>query len=160
MTDGYLVRRPTEADHGVISPQVNDWWGGRNMQDMLPRLFFQHFAQTSLVAEASDGVLVGFVVAFVSPDHPDQGYIHFVGVSPAFRGSGLGRELYERTFTTLRQKGCTSVKAVTSPVNKGSIAFHAHLGFEQMSSPDGSAVWIDYDGSGEDRIVFRHVLAA
>ena len=126
------------------------------MQDMLPRLFFQNFATTSLVAEDTDGRLAGFIVAFPSQDQPEQGYIHFVGVEPGHRRQGVGRQLYERTFASLQARGCTSVKSVTSPVNSASIAFHERMGFGKVAAPGSSSdeVWLDYDGPGEHRVVF------
>lgn len=154
MTAAFRWRRPDEADHARIAPVLDAWWGGRDMSGMLPRLFFKHFAGTSLVAETDDGALAGFVVAFVSQDDPTAGYIHFVGVDPAQRATGLGRDLYERTFADLRGLGCTRVRAITSPVNTGSIAFHTRMGFERVGPP----VHVDYDGPGEDRVVFSRTL--
>jgi predicted GNAT superfamily acetyltransferase len=116
------------------------------MVDMLPKLFFVHFRDTSLVAER-DGELAGFLVGFLSQSEPEAAYVHFVGVSPAERGSGLGRELYERFFETARAAGRTSVSCVTSTANTRSVAFHEAIGFEP-SEPQ-----IGYDGPGQDRIV-------
>lgn len=168
----YVWRSPTASDHAEIAPLVDQWWGGRAVQQMLPRLFFTHFSGTSLVVLAADGGYVGFVVAFASQDVAHHGYIHFVGVHPQHRGAGLGAELYQRTFETLRARRCTQVSAVTSPVNSGSIAFHARLGFQWVPAPadqppdtretvntvDARAVWRDYDGPGEDRVVFKRSL--
>ena len=152
-------RTPTEHDHAVISPLLNSWWGGREMRDLLPRLFFQHFTGTSSIAETEEGALAGFIIAFVSQDRPSEGYIHFVGVDPALRGSGVGASLYEHTFAVLAAHGCTVVKAVTAPVNTGSIAFHASMGFEVIPDPTtGERWWHDYDGSGSDRVVFSRSL--
>lgn len=130
---------------------LNDWWEGRNMVDMLPKLFFVHFRDTSFVAER-DGELAGFLVGLLSQSEPDAAYVHFVGVSPAERGTGLGRELYERFFAAARAAGRTRVSCVTSPVNTRSVAFHAALGFEP-SDPQ-----VGYDGPGEDRVVLTRSL--
>ena len=159
MTATFTFRRPTEADHAVIAPLLNEWWDRRSMSDLLPRLFFQHFTSTSLVAETESGDVAGFVVAFISQDDPTHGYIHFVGVDPALRSSGLGRDLYERTFATLTQRGCTAVEAITSTTNTGSIAFHARMGFEQITNPDDpDGIWRNYDAKGGDRVIFRRKL--
>ncbi len=40
------------SDYEPILSVLNDWWGGRNMSDMLPKLFFVHFRETSFVAES------------------------------------------------------------------------------------------------------------
>lgn len=121
------------------------------MRDMLPRLFFVHFQETSFVAER-DGELAGFLAGFLSQTRADEAYVHFVGVRPAERGSGLGRELYERFFAVARERGRRRVTCVTSPANEGSLAFHARLGFA------ASAPRRDYDGPGEDRVVLTRAL--
>ena len=121
------------------------------MVDMLPKLFFVHFRDTSFVAER-DGELAGFLVGFLSPAQPEDAYVHFMGVSPAERGTGLGRELYERFFTVARARGRNRVSCVTSPANIGSLAFHTALGFEPSAPQAG------YDGPGEDRVVLTRAL--
>ncbi len=107
MTAEYRLRRPTEADHPVLVAQVDDWWGGRKLHQLLPRLWLQHFTGTSWVAEDGDGRLVGFLIGFISPDRPGEAYIHMVGTSPNHRGAGLGRMLYERFFEDVRERACT-----------------------------------------------------
>ena len=57
------------------------------MHLLLPRLWFQHFTGTSWIAEDDEGRIVGFLVGFVSPDRPDEAYIHMVGTSPNHRGA-------------------------------------------------------------------------
>ena len=98
-------------------------------------MFFVHFRGTSFVADR-DGGVAGFLVGFLSPSEPAEAYVHFVGVSPEERRSGLGRTLYERFFELARANGRTRVSCVTSPLNGGSIAFHTALGFEP-SPPKG-----------------------
>ena len=81
------MRAADPADYDRIAPVVDEWWGGRAMIDMLPRLFFVHFADTAFVAE--DGSeLAGFLAGFLSQARPDEAYIHFAGVSPGHRGRG------------------------------------------------------------------------
>jgi ribosomal protein S18 acetylase RimI-like enzyme len=146
------IRHAEPADYGRVIGRVNAWWGGRDMAPMLPRLFFVHFEGTSYVVDDSDGQLVAFLIGFLSQTDPDEAYIHFVGVSPEHRGGGLGRQLYERFFEDARAAGRTRVTCVTSPVNEGSVAFHEALGF--MSEH----VAHDYDGPGEDRVLFVKTL--
>ena len=121
------------------------------MRDMLPKLFFVHFRDTSFVAER-DGELAGFLVGFLSQTELDAAYVHFVGVNPRDRGTGLGRELYERFFTVARRQGRTRVSCVTSPANTASLAFHEAIGFEP-GPPQA-----DYDGPGADRVVLSRII--
>jgi len=149
-TDGpdLVLRHAEPADHARVLAVLDEWWGGRQMTAMLPKLFFVHFRPTSFVLE-QDGRLVGFLCGFVSQTDPTQAYVHFVGVDPALRGRGAGRMLYDRFFAAVRAKGCTVVRAVTSPVNRTSIAFHTAVGFDVEESGGES-----YDGPGEDRVRF------
>jgi ribosomal protein S18 acetylase RimI-like enzyme len=145
------LRHAEPADHARVAAVIDDWWGGRQMRDMLPRLFFTHFRDTSFVAE-DDRELAGFLCGFLSQTFPDEAYVHFVGVAPAHRRAGLARELYERFFAAARAQGRATVRCVTSPVNTGSVAFHRRLGFEADAEVE------DYDGSGESRVLLRKTL--
>ena len=96
------IRHVQPSDYGRVIQHVNEWWGGREMAPMLPRLFFIHFESTSFVADREDGTLAGFLIGFLSQTDDETAYVHFIGVAPAERGSGLGRELYERFFDAAR----------------------------------------------------------
>ena len=120
------------------------------MAAMLPKLFFVHFRDTSFVLE-DEGAIVGFLCGFRSQTHDDEAYIHFVGVDPERRGAGIARALYERFFEAVAPR--TIVRAVTSPVNEHSVAFHRALGFEVERVDD------DYDGRGEARVLLVKRLA-
>ncbi len=147
-------------DYDSIIAVVNDWWGGRNMRDMLPRLFFAHFCRTSFVAEC-EGELAGFLVGFVSQCVPHEAYIHFAGVHPDYRKRRVGRALYTRFFDEAQRLGCRTVRCVTSPLNAGSIAFHRAMGFQPEHTGhviEGVPAAPDYDGPGEHRVLFSKVL--
>ena len=73
--------------------------------------------EASTVAEHPDGRLAGFLIGFLSPTDPGTGYVHFVGVDPATRRSGLGAALYQRFFDDAGSAGVRTVRAVTSPIN-------------------------------------------
>jgi len=145
------IRHAEPSDHARVAAVIDDWWGGRQVRDMLPRLFFTHFRDTSFVVD-DGGEVAAFLCGFLSQTYPEQAYVHFVGVSPGHRGAGLARELYERFFATARTAGRTSVHCVTSPQNTASIAFHRRLGFEIEAEVEG------YDGSGESRVLLARAL--
>jgi ribosomal protein S18 acetylase RimI-like enzyme len=144
-----VIRHAEPADYAEVIGVIDEWWGGRSMAAMLPKLFFVHFRDTSFVAEA-DGSIEGFLCGFRSQTFPDEAYIHFVGVAPEKRGDGLGRELYERFYASVAPRGV--VRAVTSPVNERSVAFHRALGFEVERVNE------NYDGRGESRVLLRKLL--
>ncbi|PRX96201.1 GNAT family N-acetyltransferase [Allonocardiopsis opalescens] len=141
------VRAARPGDHERIVAVADEWWG-RPVAAKLPRLFLDHFAATSLVAER-DGALAAFLIGFHSPSAADTAYVHFAAVRPDERGNGIAAELYERFTAAAAAAGRTVVRAVTSPGNARSIAFHSALGFS-VSAPVP-----DYDGPGRDRVVFE-----
>jgi predicted GNAT superfamily acetyltransferase len=144
------VRNARPDDYDTIAAVVDAWWG-RPILVVLPRLFLDHFHDTSLVAER-DGDLAGFLVGFLSPARPLEAYVHVVGVAPDLRRTGLARDLYTRFFALAAGRGRTVVSAVTSPVNTGSVAFHRRLGFT-VAGPVP-----DHDGPGHALMTFRRSL--
>ena len=81
-------------------------------------------------------------------------------MAPAERGGGLGRLLCEAFFRA-EAGGCSLVRAVTSPVNRSSVAFHQRMSF-QLEPGDaefgGIPVSSGYDGPGSDRVRFLRIL--
>lgn len=159
----HLVIRPADpADYDRVIAKVAAWWSGRHMAAMLPRLFFTHFRPWTTVAER-EGDLVGFLAAFQSQTDPGQVYCHFIGVDPGHRGEGIGQQLYTRLFADAAGKDCREVLAVTSPLNRPSVAFHSRLGFEclpGLAGIDGIPYTPAYDGPGEDRVRFCKPLTS
>lgn len=157
---GVEIRHAEPADYAPVIAVVDAWWGGRQMVEGLPKLFFVHFRETSFVAEEA-GVIRGFLCGFRSQTYPEQAYIHYVGIDPATRGSGLGRTLYGTFFAAASALGCTEAHCVTSPINTTSIAFHKAMGFEYLpgdAEADGVPFSTDYDGVGGSRVRFRRAL--
>lgn len=151
-------RRPTEDDYVPIVRVVDDWWGGRNLSQLLPRLWLQHFTGTSWLAEGPDAKIAGFLVGFLSPDHHDTAYCHMIATNPNLRRRGLGAALYERFFEDARGAGRTHVKAVTWPGNRVSLSFHRSIGFEIDDGPGsqnlyGTPSQAGYDFDREDRAI-------
>ena len=157
-----ILRHLEETDFQPIIQVVDDWWGGRSVAVLLQRLFFVHFRPTSFVVE-ENGTIQGFLVGFRSQATPTQAYIHFVGTHPQHRGKGIGRYLYQHFFEVVRALGCTEVLCITSPVNKGSIAFHRHMGFEILPEDaiiDGIPVTSNPDEWGGAHVLFRYHLVS
>ena len=149
--DAVVIRNAQPADYPRVVAVVDAWWGGRPMAAMLPKLFFIHFQQTSFVADEAQE-LAGFLCGFRSQTYDDEAYVHFIGVDPSRRGSGLGRQLYARFFEAVAPR--TVIRAVTSPLNVQSVAFHRALGFEVERIDDA------YDGRGEPRVLLVKRITA
>lgn len=130
---GLTLRPPTGADHGRVIAVLDGWWGGLGGEAgalqrrlLLPRLFSDHFTDTSFVVD--DGAEVAaFLVGFLSPARPDEAYVHFVGVSPGLRGKGLGGLLYRRFFAVVAGRGRRVVQVDYDGPGIDRVAFRRRL---------------------------------
>ena len=124
---------------------------------MLPKLFLEHFCNTSFIIEKSED-LMAFLVGFLSQSKVNEGYIHLVGVHPDYRGMGLGEFLYHRFFQICKANNRDTIRSCTSPVNKGSIEFHRNIGFNILNGNvevDGIQVSLDYNHPGDPKVLFE-----
>jgi len=122
-------RQPEEHDHVRLLEGVSQWWGdapdgaaARARSALIPRLFLQHFNNTSLLLEDGPN-LVGFLIGFLSPSRASEAYIHFVAINPAYQRRGLDAELYQRFFSLARHNDRVTIRCITSPVLQS--LFHA-----------------------------------
>ena len=151
------IRNSKPSDHQRIISVMKDWWGGRDLTWMLPKLFLVHFCDTSFIIEKSED-LMAFLIGFLSQSKVNEGYIHLVGVHPDYRGMGLGEFLYHRFFQICKANNRDTIRSCTSPVNKGSIEFHRKIGFSILRGDaeiDGIQVTLDYNGPGDPEVLFE-----
>jgi len=157
----FKIRNGKPSDHARIVSVMQNWWNGRDLTAMLPKLFLIHFRETTFIVERGNE-LIGFLVGFLSQSRRNEGYIHFVGVHPGFRNDGIGTFLYERFFELCRKQSRTIIRACTSPVNKGSIEFHIKMGFQiepGNGEMDGFFVMLDYNRPGDPKVLFTRILS-
>jgi N-acetyltransferase len=134
LPSGLALRRLEPGDRQRVTAVVDQWWG-RPLGDLIPRPFFTEFGNTSFVVEWH-AELVAFLIGFLSQSNLNDAYIHAVAVAPAWRGRGLARILYQRFVEVTGSRGRRRVRAITSPLNATSIAFHRRLGFAIQVPPD------------------------
>ena len=155
-----LIRKAEPADHEQIIAALQNWWDGRDLTAMLPKLFLNHFSDTSFVIE-KDGQMIGFLIGFISPALENEAYVHFMGVHPDFRKKGIGTTLYERFFEICRKHGRHIIRVCTSPVNRGSVDFHRRIGFRLEPGDveiDGLPVTSDYNRPGDHKVLFKKLI--
>jgi len=144
------IRRLTKSDFDYLVSVLDRWWGGPAGQRALP-VFLYELGQHALVAD-DGGEVVGFLLGFLTPASPPTGYVHLVGIHPECRRRGVGQELYRVFADRCLDAGATSLKAIASVGDEGSVAFHRALGFDVEEVRD-------YAGPGRGRLVFRKPLS-
>lgn len=80
-------------------------------------LLCTHFAAHGIVAER-DGELAGFVAAYRPPSDPASVFVWQVGVAPAGRGRGLGKELLRRLIRRPANRDAEYLSATVAPDNE------------------------------------------
>ncbi len=160
LPEGLKIRNCQPTDHSRITAVMKPWWNGRDLVHMLPKLFLIHFCDTSFIIE-KERELVAFLVGFLSQSIKTEGYIHFSGVHPDFQGQNIGTVLYNQFFKICRDNQRNIVRACTSPVNTGSIAYHTKIGFEIEDGDsviNGYPVTLDYNRPDDPKVLFKKVL--
>ncbi len=143
-----LVRKVTPSDLGELLSlnHAEAKWTSDLDLSALDRLI--GYSVTCDVLTEADCV-VGFVLVMCSTStYPnanlswfnsrlaDFWYVDRIVVDSKFTGRGYGRMLYEYTFAKASQAGCRSITCEysTRPMNVGSAAFHARMGFLEMGT--------------------------
>jgi hypothetical protein len=145
----------TKADFDQILTDFVDFWGDERTKSLHNPIFLYEFGNTAYVVKEGKKV-VGYLFGFISQTAP-VGYVKFIGVRRSHQKKGIGRRLYEHFAEYAKGKGCTELKAITSPANKVSVAFHKSIGMELLGEPneEGVPVVRDYSGPGIHRVVFH-----
>jgi len=135
----------TKADYDEIVASLPLFWGDRDLSGMHHPMFLFEFGDGAVVMRDDRGV-AAYLFGFVRVE-AQLAYVHLVAVRHDRRGHGLGRALYERFEQHAVNRGCLAIKAITTPANAGSIAFHRALGMKAVAVAD-------YAGPGRERVVF------
>jgi predicted GNAT superfamily acetyltransferase len=144
------IGRTRDTDLARILADYPRFWGDREGPRALHHpMFVIEFADTAFVARR-DGEILAYLLGFVAPTR--DAYVHFIAVRDDARGLGLARRLYETFAEVALAQGARALKAITSPENEGSLAFHRALGFTLTLVED-------YGGAGQARVVMRKVLS-
>lgn len=158
-----VIDRIRDGDFAEILRGFPRFWGERDLPRHLHHpMFALEFGDTAFVARRRDARdapdagqhgrdgIIGYLFGFVAPT--GDGYIHFVAVRDDARGSGVGRQLHAAFEQAAVARGAVALKALTSPENEGSMAFHRRIGFTDVTRVE------DYGGWGRPRVVMRKRL--
>jgi len=144
----------TQQDYHEILADLSEFWDGRDTRHLHHPFLIHEFGNTAFVMRHGPRV-VAYLFGFISQTQP-VGYVHTVAVRASARRRHLAHQLFDHFAEVARRHGCRHVKAITTPSNLGSIAFHKSLGMQLLGAPnsDGVPVVPDYAGRGAPRVVF------
>jgi GNAT superfamily N-acetyltransferase len=148
------ISKCTQQDYNQILHELQDFWDGRDTRALHHPMLINEFGNSAFVIRAGTKV-VAYLLGFVSQVEP-VGYVHLIAVRASARRQGLGQKLFRHFVEFARRHGCGHVKAITTPSNLDSIAFHKSLGMHLLGEPntEGIPVIHDYAGFKEPRVVF------
>jgi ribosomal protein S18 acetylase RimI-like enzyme len=144
----------TDQDYSQILDELHEFWGERDTRHLHHPFLIHEFGNSAFVIR-NGAQVVAYLFGFVSQTEP-VGYVHTVAVRMSARRRGLAQQLFDHFVEFARRQGCKQVKAITTPSNLDSIAFHKSLGMRLLGDPnrDGIPVVPDYAGRGAPRVVF------
>ena len=144
----------TKADFDQILNEITVFWGDERTLFLHHPMFINEFGNSAFVIKEG-GKVIGYLFGFISQTEP-VGYVHAIGVRITHQRKGLGKRLYDHFTEFVLKHGCKELKALTTPGNKTSIAFHKSIGMELQGEPNEEGIPIvrDYSGSAHDRVVF------
>src|SRR5436190_5366441 len=111
-------RRAGVPDLAAVLRDHHAFWDGRDLRHLHHPLWVRELGDTAWVAEDA-GVVAAYLFGLVATAEP-VGYVHLVAVRASHRGRGLGRALWERFAAQAAARGCTTLRAVTTPGNAAS----------------------------------------
>jgi len=152
-----VVESCTKADFDFIREHIAEFWGSDRTLGLHHPLFLYELGNTAYVIRDAHGVVAYLFGLFSQTGR--TAYVHLVGVHETARRRGLARLLYEQFAADARAHGCTELKAITTPSNRASIAFHNSIGMTPVGQSQGGEVTPNYAGPGEDRVVLWKSLA-
>ena len=154
MSDPIEVWSCTPEDYEQILDDLAEFWDGRDTRHLHHPFLIREFGNSAFVIR-SEGRVAAYLFGFVSQTEP-VGYVHAVAVRASARRRHLAQHLFGHFIQFARRNGCRHVKAITTPSNLASIAFHKRLGMRLLGEPnaDGTPVVADYAGRGASRVVF------
>ena len=144
----------TDQDYAQILDELHEFWGPRDTRHLHHPFLVHEFGNSAFVIRNGREV-VAYLFGFLSQTEP-VGYVHTLAVRTSARRRRLAQELFGHFVEFARRHGCKHVKAITTPSNPESIAFHKSLGMQLLGEPksDGIPVAPDYAGRGAARVVF------
>lgn len=156
------IRNVKEGDFIKIAELARKCKPMATERNSIYHLFTKFFSSTSFVAEENHRI-IGFLLGFISQDNPKEAYIHLLCVHPRFRGDSIASKLLREFIETVKRKNIRRISLITKPINKRAISFYKKHGFKDYKGPQTEKigdvnVFKDYNGKGEDMILFEKYL--
>jgi len=143
----------SQQDYNQILDELHEFWGARDVRQLHHPFLIHEFGNSAFVIRRGTQV-VAYLFGFISQTEP-VGYVHTVAVRTSARRQHLAHKLFGHFVEFARRHGCRHVKAITTPANLDSIAFHKSLGMQLLGAPiDALPMIADYAGRGAPRVVF------
>lgn len=122
-----VFRTPTEEDGKQIWELIQDT-GVLDLNSSYSYLMWaKYFDETSVVVEANDQQIVGFISGFIPPKSPDTLFIWQVAVDASQRGQGIASRMLQSILGRQACRNVRTVEATVSPSNRASDALFRKL---------------------------------
>lgn len=157
------IRNTLEEDFVEIADLAENCSPMETERNSIYHIFTKFFKSTSFVAELPSEEIGGFLLGFISPENPEEAYIHLLCVDPKMRGKHIGKKLVEKFIDEVALKGCKKICLSTKPINWNSISFYKKMGFLEDQNQEtinilGVNAVKNYNGMGQHMVVFYKLI--
>ena len=130
---GYTVRILEAGDEAVLEQVAPDVFDGPLDARLVTEFLSDPRHHISVAIE--DGMVVGMATAvhYVHPDKQPELFINEIGVAPALRGRGVGKQLLEALFERGTQHGCATAWVLTDTKNERAAGLFKSVGGAKAS---------------------------
>jgi ribosomal protein S18 acetylase RimI-like enzyme len=128
----------TDQDYTQILDELHEFWGARDTRHLHHPFLVHEFGNSAFVIR-NGAQVVAYLFGFLSQTEP-VGYVHTLAVRASARRRRLAQELFRHFVEFARRHGCKHVKAITTPSNLESIAFHKSLGMQLLGEPSSDGI--------------------
>jgi ribosomal protein S18 acetylase RimI-like enzyme len=160
----FKIRNVVEEDFIAISHIAEKCSPMTIERNSIYHIFTKFFNKTSLILEdTKDGSIKGFLLGFISQNDSKNAYIHLLCLDNTFRRTGMGLRILDHFINLVSDMGSIKVSLICKPYNHNAIKFYKKIGFipeetDKTVEKDGLNLYEDYDGPGDDKIVFYKLI--
>ena len=127
-------------------------------------LLSHHHAETCVVAQGANGLLQGFVSAYIPPKMPDTLFVWQVAVHESARGTGLGGKMLSHLLERPALAGISFIETTVGPDNAASRGMFASLACKRNTQIAESALFemhhFGHEAHEEERLLRLGPLSA
>ena len=135
-----------------------------NYPEHVYKILLRYFGDYCFIAEENEQI-IGFVLGIVPQSFEGTYFLWDIGVTPSYRGKGIGKRLVREVENELSKMGFKRIELTIDPANLPSRKLFEKMGFKNISERVGKTIEVqgnlsvkDYYKPGRHFMVFEKLI--